>query len=127
MLRRGAVPCEIEFCEDDSGGKPCLEWVRGLDVRKRRVLGTALREILRQQGIGVCGSPFGRQPGGGLFEFRLREGNVLLRVFCHARGSGIVLLPSGYDKGEDPGGRRQRREIAEARRRLAAWRQRQGR
>ncbi len=127
MLRCGVVPYEIEFYEDDSGVKPCLEWIRGLDARKRRVLGTALREILQQQGIRVCGSPFGKQLGGGLFEFRLREENLLLRVFCHAHGSQIVLLLSGYDKGEDPGGRRQQREIAEARKRLAAWRQRQGR
>ena len=35
----------------------------------------------------------------GLFEFRLREENVLLRVFCHAHGSKIVLPLSGYDKG----------------------------
>jgi len=59
------VPYEIEFYEDDSGSKPCLEWVRGLDVRKRRVLGTALREILQQQGISVCGSPFGSSSAGG--------------------------------------------------------------
>src|ERR1017187_588201 len=55
----------IEFYEDDSGVKPCLEWIGGLDARKRRVLGTALREILQQQGIRVCGSPFGKQLGGG--------------------------------------------------------------
>jgi Phage derived protein Gp49-like (DUF891) len=71
------------------------------------MLGTALREILQQQGISVCGSPFGKQLGGGLFEFRLREDDVLMRVFCHAHGSQIVLLLSGYDKGKDPGGRRQ--------------------
>ena len=90
------MPYEIEFYEDGSGTKPCLEWIRGLEVRKRRVLGTGLREILQRQGIGVCGSPFGKQLGGGLFEFRLREENVLLRVFCHAHGSMIVLLLSGY-------------------------------
>jgi putative component of toxin-antitoxin plasmid stabilization module len=90
------------------------------------MLGTALREILQQQGISVCGSPFGKQLGGGLFEFRLREDDVLLRVFCHAHGSQIVLLLGGYDKGKDPGSRRQQREIAEARKRLAAWRQTRG-
>jgi hypothetical protein len=33
------------------------------------VLGTALREILQQQGINVCSSPSGKQLGEGLFEF----------------------------------------------------------
>jgi hypothetical protein len=78
---------------------------------------------LQQQGLSVCGSPFGRQLGGGLFEFRLREESVLLRVFCHACGSKIVLLLSGYDKGEDPGGRAaaaRGRRGAEAARGLAA-------
>jgi hypothetical protein len=52
---------------------------------------------------------------------------LLLRVFCHAYGNQIMLLLSGYDKGEDPSDRRQQREIAEPRKRLTAWRQRQGR
>ncbi len=126
MLRCGVVPYEIEFYEDNAGRKPCLEWIRELGARERRVLGTALREILQQQGIRVCSSPFGKQLGEGLFEFRLREDNLLLRVFCHAYGNQIVLLLSGYDKGKHPGSRRQQREIAEARKRLSAWRQRQG-
>lgn len=114
----------IEFYEDDSGRKPTLDWIRDdLDVRKRRMLGTAMREILQQQGAGVCGSPFGRQLGGGLFEFRLRDSELLLRVFCHAYGERIVLLLDGYDKGADPSAKRQTREIAEARRRLARRRQ----
>ncbi len=72
---------KIEFYGDESGRKPALSWIRDdLDVRKRRTLGTAMREILQQQGVGVCGSPFGRQLGGGLFEFRLRDSELLLRV-----------------------------------------------
>jgi len=113
---------KIEFYEDESGRKPALSWIRDdLDVRKRRTLGTAMREILQQQGVGVCGSPFGRQLGGGLFEFRLRDSELLLRVFCHAYGDRIVLLLHGYDKGVDPSDKRQAREIAEARHRLARW------
>jgi len=123
-IRCGAMAYRIEFYEDESGRKPVLGWIRDdLDVRERRVLGTAMREILQQQGVGVCGTPFGRQLGGGLFEFRLRESELLLRVFCHAYGERIVLLVRGYDKGADPSAKRQTREIAEARRRLARWRQ----
>jgi hypothetical protein len=67
-----------------------------------------MREILQQQGINICCSPFGKQLGEGLFEFRLREDGLLLRVFCHAYGNKIVLLLSGYDKGESPGYRVER-------------------
>jgi phage-related protein len=119
------VPYEIEFYEDSAGCKPCLEWIKELDTPKRRALGTAMREIPQEQGINVCSSPFGKQLGEGLFEFRLREDGLLLRVFCHAYGNKIVLLLSGYDKGESPGERRQQREIGVARKRLKAWRQRQ--
>ncbi len=31
-----------------------------------------------------------------------RPDNVLLRVFCHAHGSKVVLLLNGYDKIADP-------------------------
>lgn len=117
----------IDFYEDESGRKPTLDWIRDdLDVRRRRVLGTAMREILQQQGVGVCGTPFGRQLGGGLFEFRLRDSELLLRVFCHAYRDRIVLLVHGYDKGVDPSVKRQAREIAEARRRLARWHRNRG-
>jgi len=61
------------------------------------------------------------QLGGGLFEFRLRDSELLLRVFCHAYGDRIVLLLHGYDKGVDPSDKRQAREIAEARHGLARW------
>jgi len=49
---------------------------------------------------------------------------ILLRVFCHAHGDGLILLLGGYDKGANPSKRGQQREIAEARRRLADFRRR---
>ena len=93
----------------------------------RRVAGTALREILQEQGVRVCGTPFGRQLGGGLFEFRLREGDLLLRAFCHAYGDKLILLLAAYDKGRDPSAKRQKKEIDLARRRLTDWQRRHGR
>jgi hypothetical protein len=72
---------------DATGRKPVLEWLRNkVSISTRRVVGTALHEILQEQGMGVCGTAFGRQLGGGLFEFRLRESDLLLRAFCHAYG-----------------------------------------
>jgi phage-related protein len=118
-------PYQIEFYEDAQGRKPVLDWIRNdLSPYQRRALGRAMLRILQQQGVNVCGTPFGRQLGGGLFEFRLREAELLLRVFCHAYGSRMVLLLGGYDKGADPKGKRQNVEIDLARRRLADWRSR---
>jgi len=121
-----AVPrFTLEFYEDAAGRKPVLDWLRNkVSISTRRVVGTALREILQEQGIGVCGTPFGRHLGGGLFEFRLREGNLLLRAFCHAYGDKVILLLAAYDKSEDPSAKRQQKEIKLAGRRLTEWRQR---
>jgi hypothetical protein len=86
---------------------------------------------------------FGKALGGGLYEFRLRWSadevrrkmggvsagsggkaeRILLRVFFCTSGRRIILLLSGYDKGRDPGERRHGREIAGARRLLAAHRE----
>jgi hypothetical protein len=52
---------------------------------------------------------------------------VLLRVFVHFHGAKVILLIGGYDKGGDPSERRQQREIREARRLLAQFKERQRR
>lgn len=133
---------QLEFYEDENGDSPVRRWLKdGLTTRKRRVLGTAMNRILQRLGVGVCGTEYGKQLGGGLFEFRVRgrevakfvplaepgdgaEAKLLLRVFCHAYGERIVLLLAGYDKGESPSRGRQGAEIALARKRLTVWQQR---
>ena len=52
---------------------------------------------------------------------------ILLRVFVHFHGERVILLLSGYDKGDDPSERRQQLEIADARRHLTAWHQQEAR
>ena len=90
----------------------------------------------------------GKQLGEGLFEFRIRHTSaeiehmfagatasyqaakrekVLLRVFCHAYETKVVLLLNGYDKAGDPSDKRQQREITLARRRLVEFKERQAR
>lgn len=131
----------LEFFIDDAGRQLVRDWVRGLSLTKRQVLGRAMNEVLQELGIDVCETAFGKQLGKGLFEFRLRQTvgevgtgphgeklppeTILLRVFCHAYGDRIVLLLGGYDKGEDPSEKRQNKEIEEARSRLKQWRARQ--
>ena len=141
MLGSSAMPAyELEFYEDASGDQPVLRWLREeLTLAKRKALGYAMNAVLQQLGLGVCGTEFGKQLGGGLFEFRLRRdlrnpagareegGRILLRVFCHAHGDRLLLLVGGYDKGEHPSPRRQGTEIALARARLKDWQIRLGR
>lgn len=131
----------LEFYRDPEGHQPVRDWLRDdLDRGKARALGVAMFHILQQEGVGVCGTEYGKPIGKGLFEFRLRhsaqevlhnlgllppeeprlksESDVLLRVYCHAYGSRVILLLAGYDKGTAPSKRRQQKEIQLAMTRL---------
>lgn len=134
----------IEFYEDEDGEAPCRTWIEeDLTDVQRDALVSALQLVLASQGIDVCRSEWGKALGQGLYEFRLRHTaaeveamfggaspgakageRVLLRVFFHPHGNRIVLLLGGYDKGADPNDRRQGREIAKARTRLADFKAR---
>lgn len=146
---------EIEFYENAAGEKPVLRWIKyELSPTKRRALGTAMRRLLQVHGPAVNRTKWGRAIGGGIFEFRLSMSGkevvnleaeinaitteearrrfdlnpseeILLRVFCATHGEKVILLLHGYDKGQDTNKRRQQREIAEARRRLADLKQRE--
>lgn len=133
------LPYRLDFFENEDGDKPCLRWVKDLTPAKRRAIGVAMEQVLQHQGIAVCDEKaWGKQLGAGLFEFRLmrkrryetkqkgrkvaKVEQISLRVFCHAYGERRILLLHGYDKGEDPKGRRQQREIEVARQRFRHWR-----
>lgn len=139
----------LEFYEE-SGREPVLDFLRGLDEVKEQALTAALRNVLAYEGIGVCGSSWGKWVKGapGIFEFRVRHDaatilrerglsvpanvgtshrNILLRVFCHAHDEKIVLLLAAYDKGKEPSAKRQNAEIKQAKQRLTRWKDRQGR
>jgi hypothetical protein len=139
---------EVEFYEEEGGRYPVREFLADLEPAKRMAMIAAIEVVLVPRGLAVCETEYGRQLGDGLFEFRVRHdeqttlakagkessgdrtrrsGDVLLRLFCHAYGEKIVLLLGGYDKGADPSGRRQSREIEMARRRLRSFRLRRQR
>lgn len=126
-------PYDLAFWENDQGNAPCYTWIKeDLSSTKRRALGRAMRQVLQVHGINVVREKsWGRQLGGGLFEFRLDRTidgeEMVLRTFCHAYGEKKILVLHGYDKGEATGKGRQQAEIKEARRRLAAWQERQAR
>jgi phage-related protein len=126
MATRRPSPYELRFYDESDGSEPVREWIKkDLSADERRSLGAAMREVLQERGINVCGTRFGEQLGEGLFEFRLREEGLLLRVFCHAYGNKLILLLGAYDKGRNPSEKRQRAEIRVARNRLEEWQSRQ--
>lgn len=131
-------PFDLEFYVDGQGNELVRAWLRGLSLRKKQVIGAAMNSVLQHLGIGVCETTYGKQLGGGLFEFRVRQDagsvqpglppeKILLRAFCHAYGDKVVLLLGGYDKGEAPSKKRQQAEIELARARLAEWKVRRAR
>jgi hypothetical protein len=132
----------IEFYEDDAGHEPALAFMRSLPGMKKRAIGVALHEVLAYLGPGVAEGNFGRNLGGGLYEFRLDqdaeqilrrsgkkarperdEGRILLRVFFHPHGARLLLLLSGYDKGERPSRSHQQEQIDQARTMLNRWKE----
>src|SRR3954447_26797191 len=106
----------IEFFEDDQGRQPAREWLQSLESGKRAAAIAAIETHLTELGLDVCATEHGKHLGKGLFEFRIRHdenvirgkagqqaggrpAEVMLRIFCHAHGQRIVLLLGGYDKG----------------------------
>lgn len=141
----GDSPWRLEVYETEHGRQPFTAWIEKLTETKFVALDAALRLVLAERGLDLTRTEWLKALGEGLHEFRIRHDGdeirrmfgdeeaavsrrrerILLRVFVHFHGSKIVLLLGGYDKGKDPSERRQRREIAQARNRLADWRRRQ--
>lgn len=129
--------------EADDGTVPFERFVDGLSDFKFVALDTAIDRVLSVRGIDLVRTEWLKALGEGLHEFRVRHDaaeiarmfggdgppasgereSVLLRLFVHFYGDRVVLLLGGYDKGNDPKPRRQQREIAEARRLLAQFKE----
>jgi putative component of toxin-antitoxin plasmid stabilization module len=139
---------DVEFYSDEAGREPCREWADGLSPQKRDAFLEAIRIVLRPRGLDVVETEYGKALGSGLYELRVRwsaaemrhkiEGlpaddvgrrpeKILLRVFFCTAGRKIILLISGYDKAKDLTERRQKREIAGARKLLKAYQEAQRR
>jgi hypothetical protein len=133
--------------EADDGTIPFERFVNELSDFKFIALDTAIDRVLSVRGLDLMRTEWLKALGEGLHEFRVRHDadevarmfggdapsvagpreKVLLRVFVHFYGDKVILLLGGYDKGKDPKERRQRREIAEARRVLRQFRERRRR
>ena len=128
----------------DDGAVPFRRFVDDLSDLKFVALDTAIVRVLSLRGIDLADTEWLKALGKGLHEFRVRHdageiahmfggdaltvtppsAKILLRVFVHFYGERMILLLGGYDKGDDPTSRRQQREIARARRRLAQFKAR---
>jgi hypothetical protein len=137
----------IEAFEADDGTVPIERFVEGLPEPKYAALRMAIRWVLAVHGLDLAKTEWLKPLGAGLHEFRVRRdarqiqhmfggdpgqvtpqrAKLLLRVFVHFHGDRAILLLGGYDKGASPKERRQQREIAEARRLLAQFKERQRR
>lgn len=133
--------------EADDGTVPFERFIGDLSDFKFVALDAAISQVLSVRGIDLVRTEWVKALGQGLHEFRVRHDadeiarmfggdaqevsgrpeKVMLRVFVHFYGNKVVLLLGGYDKGEDPKARRQQRKIAEARRLLAQFKERQRR
>jgi phage-related protein len=126
-------PYRIRFYATDDGREPVREWLHELPRDVMRWVGFMIKEHLQAFGPDVCKTTFGKNLGGGLYEFRLKEDelptsegprDVLYRIFFAAYGDQLILLVHAYDKGEHPQGSYQERMIQIARQRLRDFRER---
>ena len=124
------------------GNIPFATFVDGLPNASANALKIAINTVLAARGIELAGTEWLRPLGKGLHEFRIRHDAaeiahmfgrhtaaatpprraILLRLFVHFHGDRQVVLLNGHDKGADTSERRQRLEIARARRLLAQFR-----
>lgn len=132
-----------EIYEDQHGYQPFGQFFKSLPEAKQLLLEQTINGPLTGLGIGICqDKSHGRQLGKRVFEVKTEAteseikqffaerdlplpegvgGDVMLRTFCHAFGEKRILLLHGYDKGLQPKPRQQNKEIAKARKYLAAW------
>ena len=143
-----STPWTPEPFEADDGSVPFENFLDDLSDFKAVALDTAISHVLAVRGLDLAGGEWLKPLKQGLYEFRVRHDaeeiaqmfggeaprdpdggpeRVLLRLFVHFYGDKVILLLGGYDKGDDTSERRQRREIAEARRLLTQFKERQRR
>jgi phage-related protein len=102
----GIPPYRIAFFALEDGTEPVRRWLHDLPPPVTSYVGYMLKEHLQRRGPDVVTTRFGKNLGGGLYEFRLGDEvevyQVLYRIFFHIYGDRIVLLLHAYDKGQRP-------------------------
>ena len=115
-------PWQIELYETADGACPFEAWHRKLSTGKQVVIKESLQSLLVRRGTGVSSDDWGRALGGGLYELRVRQRGVLLRVFFAPIAERKLLVLGGLDKGRHA--KRQTAAFQACRDRLAEWHRR---
>lgn len=78
------------FYRSDSGREPVREWLKGLELEDRKVIGEDIKDVEFSWPIGM---PLVRSLGGGLWEVRssLPRGSIARVLFCVDRGRMVLL------------------------------------
>jgi phage-related protein len=78
------------FYRADSGREPVREWLKGLNLNERRVLGEDIKDVEFSWPIGM---PLVRSLGRDLWEVRstLPSGRIARVLFCVERGAMVLL------------------------------------
>lgn len=113
---------EIELYATVDGTCPFEAWHRKLPAGRQVVINESMQAQLVRRGTGVCSDDWGRALGGGLYELRMRQRGVLLRVFFAPIAERRLLVLGGLDKGRHA--KRQTAAIQACRDRLAEWHRR---
>lgn len=100
------------------------KFLRRLPEKSAAYVVRFLETNLNEYGERLAGTDLVKPLGGGLFELRLKSnqhelGNrLLVRIFFQQQREKLILILGAYDKGRDPSKKRQRIEIAIARKRM---------
>ena len=113
---------EIELYATVDGACPFEAWHSKLSAGKQVVINESMQAQLVRRGTGVCSDDWGRALGGGLYELRMRQRGVLLRIFFAPIAERSLLVLGGLDKGRHA--KRQTAAIQACRARLAEWHRR---
>ena len=113
---------EIELYATVDGACPFEAWHRKLPAGSQVVINESMQAQLVRRGTGVCSDDWGRALGGGLYELRMRQRGVLLRIFFAPIAERSLLVLGGLDKGRHA--KRQTAAIQACRDRLAEWHRR---
>lgn len=82
------------------------------------IVAARVATILGPFGNNLAGTHWVKALGDGLFEFRVKAPEVLVRIFFTYKSGRIILLLGAYNKLRDPSAKRQNNEINKARNRM---------
>jgi phage-related protein len=87
---------EIRFFKEDNGSAPCYEWLQSLSEKEQDRCQAAL-ERLEEYGRDLR-RPHTENLGNGIWELRIRIGNLRYRILYFFHGRKAVVLSHGITK-----------------------------